>query len=52
MSALLPMRLVRRVVAAVLCLGLVAFALAPSPAQAQDIESLRERASQLADQLE
>jgi cell wall-associated NlpC family hydrolase len=52
MSALLSMRHIRRAVAAVLCLGLVAFALAPSPAQAQDIDSLRERAAQLADKLE
>jgi cell wall-associated NlpC family hydrolase len=46
------MRLVRRAVAAVLCLGLVAFALVPSSAQAQDIDGLRERAARLADELE
>ena len=52
MSGPPALRRLRHVVVSVLCVGLVAFALAPAPAQAQDIDSLRARAAQLADKLE
>ncbi len=52
MSSVISPRRLPRLLAVLLCFGLLAAALSPAPAQAQDIDDLRSRAAALADELE